>query len=131
MPETLAQSVHTEKNTAGWMEIGGSNKGFVSAQGKENRNMYLFSLCAAFVTTALALFEWHLCHGAACLWHKLNSTEGKLFLCLRDSYSTHTLGPSPTGCAYLLCVCARVFVLEVMRLLDVAVFKPVFVCVWF
>lgn len=47
--------------------------------------------------TAAALFEWHLCHEAACLRPKLSSTEQKLFFCLRDSYSTHTLGHSSLG----------------------------------
>ena len=55
--------------------------------------MFVFPLCTGSVATAVVLlFEWHLCHVAACLQHKLGSTEEKLFLCLRDSYSTHTLG---------------------------------------
>lgn len=88
------------RNTDSQME---SNKGvikqwFVIACGKENRNMVVLPLCTGSVTTAVALlFEWHLCHVAACLQHRLSSTEKKLFLCLRDSYSTHTLGHWPMG----------------------------------
>lgn len=74
-----------------------SNNGFVGCRGTENRNMYVFPLCTGAATTAAALFEWHLCHVAACLRRKLSSTEEKLFFCLRDSYPTHTLGHSSLG----------------------------------
>lgn len=57
--------------------------------------MYMFPLCKYPVTIAGVLFEWHFCYVAACLQHKLSSTEEKLFLCLRDSNSAHTLGHSP------------------------------------
>lgn len=70
---------------------------FVIAFCKENRNMFVFPLCTGSVTAVALLFEWHLCHVAAYLQHKLSSTEEKLFLCLRDSFSTHTLGHWPMG----------------------------------
>ena len=121
---------HTEKNR-------GIKQWFVIACSKENRNMFVLPLCTGSVTTAAALLsEWHLCHVAACLQHRLSSTEEKLFLCLRDSYSTHTLGHWPMGVCICyvcvcVCVCVRVFVLHIMSPLDVAELKPVMVCVCF
>lgn len=89
-------NLYTENHS--WSDgVRGIKQWFVTAWGKENRNMYAFPLCTGSVTAAVALFEWHLCHVAACLRRKLSSTEDKLFLCLRDSYSTYTLGHSPLG----------------------------------
>uniref|UniRef100_A0A3Q4GJW4 SH2 domain-containing protein n=1 Tax=Neolamprologus brichardi TaxID=32507 RepID=A0A3Q4GJW4_NEOBR len=47
---------------------------------RDSENMFVFRLCKDSVTTAVTLlFEWHLCHVAACLQHELSSTEEKLF----------------------------------------------------
>lgn len=76
--------------------------------------MYVFSLWRGPVSTAEALFQWHLCHVAACLRRKLGSTEEKLFfMSQRFLLNPHTRS-YPTGRAYLLCVRTRVFVLDIM-----------------
>lgn len=85
----------------------------------------------AQTATLSALCTRHFSHVAACLWHKLCSTEEKLFWCLRDSWSTHTLGHNPRrGLIYCcVCVCIQgVFVFDIMRLLDVAVWSSSVVC---
>lgn len=83
--------------------------------------MYVFSLWRGPVSTAEALFQWHLCHVAACLRRKLGSTEEKLFfMSQRFLLNPHTRS-YPTGRAYLLCVRTRVFVLDIMGPLDVVV----------
>lgn len=75
--QTLSQTVHTEGSTTQVRRI---KRWFVFACCEENRNMFEFRLCKDSVTTAVTLlFEWHLCHVAACLQHELSSTEEKLF----------------------------------------------------
>lgn len=76
--------------------VRGIKQWFVIACCTKNRNMFVFPFCTGSVAVEL-LLEWHLCHVAACLQHRLSSTEEKLFLCLRDSYSTHILGHWPMG----------------------------------
>lgn len=79
MSETLAKTLHSQ----------GSNNGVLFLVVQRTGRCLCF-LCTGSAVTLL--FEWHLCHVVACLQHELSSTEEKLFLCLRDSYSTHTLG---------------------------------------
>lgn len=96
------------------VEVAASDSCFLMNNAGEEEKFKCFLSAEAQFSTVETLFEWHLCHAAACFeaWAQQHREEIVL-LCLRDSYSTHTRTLIPQRCAYLLCVRTRVFVFDI------------------